>query len=66
MQQAFATALASLNMSAEALLGDQELLCNVLSYHILPTVVRSSEITADPMSVATLLAGANVTVRILK
>ena len=64
--EAFATALASLNMTAEAVLGNQELLCTVLEYHILPSVVLSSQITAEPMSVATLLPGANVTVRILK
>ena len=59
--EAFAEVLASLNMTAEALLGNQKLLCNVLSYHIIPQIVPTIAVTGTSMAIATLLPGANVT-----
>ena len=64
--EAFATALASLNMTAEAVLGNQELLCNVLEYHIVPSIITAAQISTEPTSLATLLPGANITARVLK
>jgi uncharacterized surface protein with fasciclin (FAS1) repeats len=42
--QAFETALKALGMTAEQLLGNKELLDAILSFHVVPAVVTSSQI----------------------
>jgi hypothetical protein len=44
ISQAFATLLASMNLTAEALLADQGLLSYVLSFHISPEIVLTSDL----------------------
>jgi len=43
-EEAFKNALASLNMSAEELLGNKELLTKVLTYHVIPGKVMASDV----------------------
>ena len=63
--EAFASALAALNMTAEALLGNQNLLCTVLEYHIVPSIITAAQIPYMPINVTTL-EGDNITaVRVL-
>jgi transforming growth factor-beta-induced protein len=59
--QAFAALLATLNTSAADLLGKTDLLTQVLSYHIIPSVIRSADIPNGATAVTTL-EGSNVTV----
>jgi uncharacterized surface protein with fasciclin (FAS1) repeats len=59
--QAFAALLASLNTSATGLLGNTELLTTVLSYHIIPSVIRAADIP-DGTTLVTTLGGSEVTV----
>ena len=52
---AFAAALDSLGITAEELLGDTETLTSILTYHVVPGVVPSSDVvTLDGQSVATV------------
>ena len=63
-EEAFAAALAALDMSAEDLLGNTELLTAVLTYHVLPLAAPAELVlTLDGQSVATV-NGAEVTVSI--
>lgn len=65
---AFAAALEALGLTAEELLGNTDLLIQVLSYHIVPghfaaeTVVGVAGMAEEGVNVATLLAGTTVTV----
>ncbi len=60
--EAFATALTALGITAEELLADTELLTSVLTYHVLPGVVMAETVlTLDGQSVATV-NGAEVTI----
>jgi transforming growth factor-beta-induced protein len=53
--EAFAAALADLGLSAEELLADTDLLTAVLTYHVIPGEVPSSQVvTLDGQSVATV------------
>ncbi len=53
--EAFAEALEALNLTAEELLADTELLTSVLTYHVVPGEVPSSQVvTLDGQSVATV------------
>ena len=61
-EEAFANALAALGISAEDLLADTETLTSILTYHVIPGAVMSSDlIGASDISVATV-NGAEVTV----
>ena len=63
-EDAFAAALAALDMTAEDLLGNTELLTAVLTYHVLPLAAPAEVVvTLDGQSVATV-NGAEITVRI--
>ena len=63
-EEAFAAALAALDMTAEDLLGDVELLTAVLTYHVLPTAAPAEVVlTLDGQSVATV-NGAEVQISI--
>ena len=63
-EDAFAAALAALDMSAEDLLGNTELLTAVLTYHVLPLAAPAEVVlTLDGQSVATV-NGAEVAVSI--
>ena len=63
-EDAFAAALAALDMTAEDLLGNTELLTAVLTYHVLPLAAPAEVVlTLDGQSVATV-NGAEVTVSI--
>ena len=63
-EEAFAAALAALDMSAEDLLANTELLTAVLTYHVLPLAAPAEVVlTLDGQSVATV-NGAEVTVTI--
>ncbi len=63
-EEAFATALETLNLSAEDLLADTELLASVLTYHVLPRSVPAATVrTLDGQSVQTV-QGANVTISV--
>ncbi len=44
--EAFAKALAALNMTAEQLLGNKELLTKVLTYHVVPGKVMAADVMA--------------------
>ncbi|KAL4458023.1 hypothetical protein ABPG75_012888 [Micractinium tetrahymenae] len=61
---AFAAALARLNFTAEELLGNTELLTDVLSYHVVPGAAAKAADLSDGLVLATLLQGANITVSI--
>ncbi len=62
-EEAFATALETLNLSAEDLLADTEL-ASVLNYHVLPqSVPAATVLTLDGQSVQTV-QGANVTISV--
>ncbi|KAG1672623.1 hypothetical protein FOA52_002103 [Chlamydomonas sp. UWO 241] len=63
--EAFTAALASLNMTAEELLADTELLTKVLSYHIVTTVFDSSAATTEGLTLDTLLPNATVFVQLV-
>jgi hypothetical protein len=52
--QAFATALKTLNLTAAQLLANKPLLDTVLSFHVIPTVVKSSDVKGGAEA-ATLL-----------
>lgn len=56
----------ALNTTLETLLADTSAVCQILQYHLLGMVVESSSITTTAMAVPTLLAGANVTVQLVK
>jgi transforming growth factor-beta-induced protein len=61
---AFAAALEDLDLTAEELLADTELLTSVLTYHVVPAEVPSSEVvTLDGQSVATV-NGAELTITV--
>ena len=63
-EDAFAAALAALNMSAEDLLGNTDLLTAVLTYHVLPLAAPAELVlTLDGQSVTTV-NGADITVTI--
>ncbi len=63
-EEAFAAALAALDMSAEDLLGNTELLTAVLTYHVLPLAAPAEVVlTLDGQSVATV-NGAEIAVSI--
>ncbi len=63
-EDAFAAALAALDMTAEDLLGNTELLTAVLTYHVLPLAAPAEVVlTLDGQSVATV-GGADITVTI--
>ena len=63
-EEAFAAALAALNMSAEDLLGNTDLLTAVLTYHVLPLAAPAELVlTLDGQSVTTV-NGADITVTI--
>lgn len=51
---AFARTLARFNISADALLADAATLTRVLTYHVLPNRVLSTEVPENLTSVATL------------
>jgi transforming growth factor-beta-induced protein len=54
-EEAFAAALEALDMTAEELLADTELLTSVLTYHVLPDeVLAETVVTLDGESVATV------------
>ena len=59
--QAFTALLADLKISAADLLANTELLTRVLSYHIIPSVIRAANIPAGTTLVTTL-GGGTVTV----
>jgi transforming growth factor-beta-induced protein len=46
---AFITALASMNMSVDDVMGNPELLSDILTYHVLPTAVTSADLVAGPV-----------------
>lgn len=61
---AFAAALESLGLTAEELLADTETLTSILTYHVVPGEVPSSDVvTLDGQSVATV-NGAEVTISV--
>jgi len=63
-EEAFAAALEALDMTAEELLADTELLTSVLTYHVLPQeVLAETVVTLDGESVATV-NGADVTISV--
>ena len=63
-EEAFAAALAALEMSAEDLLADTELLTAVLTYHVLPVAAPAEVVvTLDGQSVATV-GGAEVVISV--
>ncbi len=63
-EEAFAAALEALDMTAEELLADTELLTSVLTYHVLPDeVLAETVVTLDGESVATV-NGAEVTISV--
>jgi len=63
-EEAFAAALEALDMTAEELLADTELLTSVLTYHVLPEEVPAETVvTLDGESVATV-NGADVTITV--
>ena len=63
-EDAFAAALAALEMTAEDLLGNTELLTAVLTYHVLPLEAPAEVVlTLDGQNVATV-NGADITVTI--
>ena len=62
--EAFAAALVALDLTADELLADTELLTSVLTYHVIAAEVPSSEVvTMDGESVATV-NGADVTITV--
>jgi transforming growth factor-beta-induced protein len=62
--EAFATALTNLGLTAEELLADKELLTSVLTYHVIPGVVLAETVvTLDGQSVATV-NGAEVAISV--
>jgi uncharacterized surface protein with fasciclin (FAS1) repeats len=67
---AFAAALEALNVTAEDLLADTELLTSVLAYHVVPGVFTSNAVVAaassmeDGLNVGTLLPGSTVAVTV--
>jgi len=64
--QAFADLLAALNLSAEDVLANTELLNQVLLYHVVEgAVLAETVVTLDGQSVPTLLEGASVEVSIV-
>ncbi|KAG1672628.1 hypothetical protein FOA52_002109 [Chlamydomonas sp. UWO 241] len=63
--EAFTAALAALNMTAEDLLADTELLTKILSYHIVTTVFDSSAATTEGLTLDTLLPNATVFVQLV-
>ncbi|KAG1668914.1 hypothetical protein FOA52_016083 [Chlamydomonas sp. UWO 241] len=62
---AFEAALFALDMTAEELLADTELLTTILSYHIVPTVFASTAATAEGLTLPTLLDGTTVSVKLV-
>ncbi len=63
-EEAFASALAALGMSAEELLADTELLASVLTYHVLPLAAPAEVVlTLDGQSVTTV-NGADIDISI--
>ncbi|MFN8371587.1 MAG: fasciclin domain-containing protein [Anaerolineae bacterium] len=63
---AFMALLASLNMSAEDVLGNSELLNQVLLYHVVAGAVPAADVvTLDGQSVPTLLEGASIDISIV-
>ena len=62
--EAFAAALASLNMTAEQLLADKDLLTAVLTYHVVPGKVLAADVVGlDGQEVATV-NGAAITITV--
>ncbi len=62
--EAFAAALEALGLTAEELLADTDLLTSVLTYHVIPGEVPSTQVvTMDGQSVATV-NGAEVTITV--
>lgn len=55
-----------LNMTADALFSNQQLLCSILEYHIVPYVQTSFSVSETAISVATLLTGYNLTLQRIK
>lgn len=64
--EAFTNLLASLNMTAEELLGDSDLLTQVLLYHVVDGAVLSGDVVAlDGQSVPTLLEGETIAISVV-
>lgn len=64
--QAFNGALMKLNVTGDQLLANPDLVCTILEYHIVATVIPSSAVTETPQVFPTLLPGANVTIKKVK
>lgn len=60
--QAFQAALAQLNVDPTSLIGNTQLLCSILELHITATIIHSNQATSTPISVPSLLPGANLTI----
>nr|8C18_A Chain A, Astaxanthin binding fasciclin family protein [Coelastrella astaxanthina] len=61
---AFAKRLAKLNLTADAVLKNKDLLVKILSYHVIPSGAVYSKALKDNATVATALKDASVTVRL--
>jgi len=64
--QAFEDALEALGMTAEQLLADEHMLTTILSYHIVPSVIASSDITSRSVGLPTLLRNAYLKARVYR
>lgn len=64
--QAFTHAFAKLNVTGDQLLANTDLLCTILQYHIVATVIPASAATETPQVFPTLLPGANLTIQDIK
>jgi uncharacterized surface protein with fasciclin (FAS1) repeats len=62
--KAFQTRLAKLNVTADALLKNKDLLVKILSYHVIPSGAVYSSQLKNNQTVATALQGATLTVKI--
>jgi uncharacterized surface protein with fasciclin (FAS1) repeats len=62
--KAFEKRLAKLNVTADALLKNKELLIKILSYHVIPSGAVYSSQLQDNQAVATALKGATLTVKV--
>lgn len=60
---AFAAALTALNMTADQLLADKELLTSVLTYHVVPGAVDAATVVG--LSSATTLNGAAISIKVV-
>ena len=55
-----------LNVTGEQLLAKPDLVCTILEYHIVGTVIPSSAVTDTPQVFPSLLPGANITIKKVK